>query len=260
MQLRDTVYEAIKRDIITGALQPGERLHEVQLAERFATSKTPVREALNRLVQDDLLAVFARVGYAVTPCTVEDAHAVFDFRAILEGAAVELAARYITDAELTQLATMAELDFEPRNTASYDLFFERNRQFHVVIAGASRNPHVTDAVVRVFDKVNRLLHYRLDLDASSVEHMRQEHRAIVGALERRDPETARQVMVSALIHSKEEVVKAMMAADVSATARRRAAGSKRPQAQAGRPSSPASGLAQPSSRPLPRRAARAVTQ
>src|SRR5436190_1701331 len=101
--LRDRVYAEIKEDILTGVLAPGQLLQEGQLAQRFKTSKTPVREALARLVQEDLLEAFPRVGYVVTDCTVEDAQAVLDFRAILEGAAIELAARYITEAELAQL-------------------------------------------------------------------------------------------------------------------------------------------------------------
>src|ERR1700733_8084427 len=125
--LSDRVYGEIKRDILSGAFGPRTHLREGELARRFSVSKTPVREALGRLVHEGLLEVFPRVGYAVAECSVADAQSILEYRAIIECAAVELAARYITDAELEQLEAMANLDVRPRQRATYDEFFSQNR-------------------------------------------------------------------------------------------------------------------------------------
>lgn len=195
--LRDSVYEGLKREIVTGALSPGEQIQEAQLAERFETSKTPVREALARLAQDGLLDVLPRVGYIVSSYTLEQAQALFDFRAILEGAAAELAARYVTEGELRQLDAMCELDYSSGQPSSYAAFFEVNRRFHLLVARASRISYLVDALDRIFDQVDRLLHIRLDLRASH-EQIAAEHRGVVVALRQRDPETARAAMLVGL--------------------------------------------------------------
>lgn len=214
--LRDSVYEGIRQDILSGVLAPGERIQEAPLAKRFETSKTPVREALARLVQEGLLEVFPRVGYVVTDCPVEDAQVVLEFRCILELAAADLAARYITDAELTHLEAMSELDFRSRDPLTYREFFEQNRRFHRVIARASRNRYLDEAIERVFDKVDRLLHYRLDLSESDVERMRTEHRALVSALRTRDHEKVRDAVLLGLDKTRDEVLEALMAGDQGA--------------------------------------------
>jgi DNA-binding GntR family transcriptional regulator len=213
--LSDRVYGEIKRDILSGAFGPGTHLREAELARRFSVSKTPVREALGRLVHEGLLDVFPRVGYAVTECSVGDAQSILEFRAIIECAAVELAARYITDTELEQLEAMANLDVRPRQRATYDEFFSQNRRFHLLIARASRNAELARAIAGLFDRVDRLLRYRLDIadEQSSLDEMREEHTALVDALRSRDPATARSTLVEALDRTRVHVLIALLAAD-----------------------------------------------
>lgn len=209
----DRVYAAVKRDILIGAVEPAEQLQEGELAKRYAVSKTPVREALNRLVHEGLLDVFPRVGYVVTECTVAEAQSIFEFRAILERAAVELAARYVTDTELEQLEAMACLEARPRQRATYEEFFIQNRRFHLLIATASRNSELVNAIAGLFDRVDRLLHYRLDVgdEGSSLEEMRREHLDLVRALRRRDADAALAALMDGLDRTRSEVLSALMA-------------------------------------------------
>ncbi|HEX4011636.1 MAG TPA: GntR family transcriptional regulator [Solirubrobacteraceae bacterium] len=205
MLLRDSVYEGLKFEIITGVLPAGEQIQEAQLAEQFETSKTPVREALARLAQEGLLEVLPRVGYIVRSYTLEQAQAIFDFRAILEGAAAELAARYITEGELRQLEAMCELDYRSGQPLSYTGFFERNRRFHLLVATASRISYLVEALDRIFDQVDRLLHHRLDLRAPDAQLI-DEHLAVVAALRRRDPDGAREAMLVGLNSTRDLVL------------------------------------------------------
>jgi DNA-binding GntR family transcriptional regulator len=130
---------------------------------------------------------------------------VFDFRAILEGAAAELAARYVTQGELQQLEAMCDLEYRSGEPLTYAEFFERNRRFHLLVATASRNRYLVETLERVFDQVDRLLHYRLDLEASA-EQMMGEHRVVVKALTDRDAEAARVAILSGLNTTRDEVL------------------------------------------------------
>jgi DNA-binding GntR family transcriptional regulator len=234
----DRVYAAVKRDILVGVLEPAERLQEGQLATRYAVSKTPVREALNRLVHEGLLDVFPRVGYVVTDCTVAEAQSIFEFRAILERAAVELAARYITDTELEELEAMANLEARPGQRSTYEEFFAQNRRFHLLIATASRNGELVNAIAGLFDRVDRLLHYRLDFgeEGSSLESMRSEHLDLLAALRARDADAALEALMDGLDRTRTDVLRALMAdagseSGASGSAPRR----RRPSRRADRP-------------------------
>src|SRR5260370_21550249 len=90
--LSKRVYQALKRDIITGVHPPGEALSEKDLAERYSSSRTPVREAAVRLQQDHLLKIIPNRGYFITKISVQDLTDLYDYRAAVEFACAELAA------------------------------------------------------------------------------------------------------------------------------------------------------------------------
>ena len=212
MLLRDSIHSVIKQEIISGELSAGDQLNEAEIARRFETSKTPAREALTRLAQEGLLTVLPRIGYIVTVTTAEQAQAIFDFRAILEGAAAELAAHYATEGELRQLKQICELDYQAEKAASYADFFDRNRRFHLLVATASRNPLLVDALEHLFDQINRLLHRRLE-NATGGEQMAADHRLVVDALSSRDPAGARAAMLTGLDRTRDAVLATLLHGD-----------------------------------------------
>ena len=85
--LAGQVYEAIKKDIISCALRPGQQIAQQQLAERYGAGITPVREALPKLTREGLVLTIPRFGYLVTTITISDVAEIFELRAILESAA-----------------------------------------------------------------------------------------------------------------------------------------------------------------------------
>jgi DNA-binding GntR family transcriptional regulator len=186
--LRDNIYATLRYEIIVGTLCAGVRLHEGALAERFGVSKTPVREALARLLQADLVESLPRVGYVVKDLTVEEAQQVLFFRGVLERASGPLAARYVTESELSRLEVLAEVTLDPNDPQAIDSFFHQNREFHLTIARATRNRYLLEATERVFDQVDRILRSRLGMNHDSIERMREDHRAVVDALRSSDVE------------------------------------------------------------------------
>src|SRR5918997_618134 len=124
--LTKRTYEALKQDVLTCALRPGAQIFEAELATRYGTSKTPVREALSTLVQEGLVQVLPRRGYLVAPITLRDVQEVFQLRLLLETAAAELAAEHITEEALRQLNALVEVRYTYRDRASYARFLRAN--------------------------------------------------------------------------------------------------------------------------------------
>lgn len=94
--LMEQVHDALRTQILTCAIRPGQELNEAEIAERFNISKTPAREALAALRQEGLVRSFPRRGYQVTPITFADMDELFDVRTILEAGAAELACTRLT--------------------------------------------------------------------------------------------------------------------------------------------------------------------
>src|SRR5262245_29592880 len=100
VSMKEGVYERLKVDLLAGRLRPGILLQEKQLAKTFGVSKTPIREALADLVKDRFVQLIPRKGYWVAPIELQEALDHIELRIVLECAAVELAAKRITPAQL----------------------------------------------------------------------------------------------------------------------------------------------------------------
>src|SRR4030081_1166057 len=114
-------YAAIRRSILEGALRPGERIVEQQLAEMLNVSRTPVREALLKLERENLVARIGR-GMAVRRYSSDEVRDIYNLRAHLESFAARLSADRITEGELTALSRIQdEMESEPFDTSQAEL-------------------------------------------------------------------------------------------------------------------------------------------
>ena len=130
------IYKELRRSIIVGRRQPGERLSMQALARHYGTSVTPVRDALQMLSQESLVTIKPRSGYFVTRITLKQLRDMLELREILEVVAVERATTRITEEQLTQLAHVHE-GYTGDDDESYDRYTDENRRFHYLIARAS---------------------------------------------------------------------------------------------------------------------------
>ena len=188
-RVADLVYERLREQILAGKLEPGARLRQVELAEEFEISQTPVREALARLASDGLVALRPRRGAEVVALSPREVEEVYELRALIEPYAVERAAEVASD---EQLATIRELAEVPEGLSPRELF-DRNRRFHRSLcegAGNGRLLQVIDGLwssvtaVRMFDA------YAVRGGAEVAATMADEHRAIADAVAKRDGATA----------------------------------------------------------------------
>lgn len=190
--LRDIVFETLRKAILDGDLKPGERVMEVQLAEKLGVSRTPVREAIRKLELEGLLEMIPRKGAYVADVSIKDVLNVLEVRASLEGLAASLAAERITEGEIASLRKSAE-EFETMNKNNdRDGMVQKDTEFHSVLLNAARNDKLLSIVESLSDYVQRfrLIYFT---EYSDAKNIMDDHRAILEAINERDGEKANRV-------------------------------------------------------------------
>ncbi|MFJ4286884.1 GntR family transcriptional regulator [Paenarthrobacter nicotinovorans] len=190
LSMRDSVYQALRSNILHGVYRPNDRLVERDIAADLQASRTPVREALLRLVSEGLV-VKGRNGLKVHEFTFEEVQEVYEVRAALEGYAGRLAAERATPDDIAGIQRITE-DQQARlrdEKLEVHNFVEMNDQFHDAIIAAARNARLTSLL-----RVNRTYFFNFRLAALYTKHQTaaalDEHQAILAAIARRDADEA----------------------------------------------------------------------
>jgi DNA-binding GntR family transcriptional regulator len=207
----ERLYAALKHAILTGRLAPGGRIVEAGLCEEFQVSRTPLREALNRLAQEGLLVLSPYKGYSVTPLTVAHFRELCELRRILEPGAAALAARRSTPALVAELEALAEITYTPGDAASYANYLRTNGLFHLRLARATGNGLLEGMVMSALDRHQRPCYLGLDggIDAATSS---REHFAIVAAIRAGDAAEAARLMEHHIASGEERICAALVAA------------------------------------------------
>lgn len=130
------VYARIRALILSGEMQPGQRLGQVDLAERLGVSRTPVREALRRLTGEGLVDFRDQRGFRVASLALDDVVRRLEVRLLLEPGAARLAAERCEPADIARL----EASIERERTATTAIgVHDASRDFHVELARATQN-------------------------------------------------------------------------------------------------------------------------
>jgi GntR family transcriptional regulator, rspAB operon transcriptional repressor len=183
------IYETLKADIVTCRIPPGAVLYERELAERFQTSKAPVREALKRLAEGRLIESRPSVGHFVSPVTLKDVRELFQMRQIIECGILAEVTRVATDDQLANLELLVGESFALDGEASRLRWHEQNVAFHAGIAALLRNERLVATMQTVLEGMYRLEYVNLSFRAET-DGMVRDHRGIVEALRLRDGDLA----------------------------------------------------------------------
>ncbi|CDZ61742.1 GntR family transcriptional regulator [Neorhizobium galegae] len=192
--LTEQVYDALRTQILTCVIRPGQELNEAEVAERFDISKTPAREALAALRQEGLVRSFPRRGYQVTPITFADMDELFDVRTILEAGAAELACTKLTPEQIDRLNSLADATYNQGEELSLATFIRSNREFHLAIAEATGNGRLVQLLTHQIDALERFFYLGAQLRDVNNETSVSHHQ-IVETLARRDQTAAREIMI-----------------------------------------------------------------
>lgn len=190
---RDLVRRRLRDDILSGRFQPGQRLRERELVERMGVSRTPIREALRTLELEGLVTTVPYKGPVVTLPTVDDARALYEVRAALEGQAVALLT-HRADGEVIRWLR-AHIAVAERALVRHDAegVLAANNAFHDALAAGSGNPLLQSMIANLRDRIVLLRVESLSHPGRRARSI-AEHRAIVRLIARRDPEAARRLV------------------------------------------------------------------
>jgi DNA-binding GntR family transcriptional regulator len=190
MPLAELAYQQLRTQILACELMPGSPITENATVERLGLGKTPVREAMLRLVQESFLLVTPRFGYTVAPITEHDVTEVFELREIAEVASVDLAIGKLGPTDVERLEQLCAIGYNAEDRDSILRYLALNAEFHRVIASASGNQRLADLVARLLDESQRMIHLGILLRPRSHE-AQQEHSALLSAVLEGDAERAR---------------------------------------------------------------------
>ncbi|WP_354004965.1 GntR family transcriptional regulator [Ramlibacter albus] len=192
----DKAYETLKHRVVGGRYAPGEQLKEEPLARELATSRTPVRAALKRLVDDGLATAEPGRGVRVAAWTESDIEETFALRGLLEAHAAELAARRggVALAErLDALNTEMEGAIEKGGRALPERLQKINAEFHRAIVGASGSPRLRTMLAGLIDMPVVIRSHFISTREDRLQSL-QHHRDVAAAVRAGDGDLARQVM------------------------------------------------------------------
>jgi len=206
--LNRLAFERIKRDVITGALEPGRQVTEAQLASRYALGKAPIRAALLGLSQEGFLRAIPRRGYLISPITMRDGQDIIQLRHLLEPMAARLAAGRVAEEQLERLEALCQVRYD-HSGGSSEGAVEAHRELHLIIARASGNQRLADTLAKLYDHVERLIY--LGVSRINPEEM-SGYRPLVAALAAGDADMAARLMVEQIELGRKRIVEALLSA------------------------------------------------
>lgn len=193
LPLRDVVFNTLRQAILRGELQPGERLMEIQLANKLGVSRTPIREAIRKLELEGLVLMIPRRGAEVAEITEKSLRDVLEVRSALEELAVELACERISDEDVDKLRVAAKEFEEVTKTEDVTALAEADVKFHDIIYFATDNQRLIQLLYNLREQMYR---YRVEyLKREEVyATLFTEHERIIESIAQRDKLAAKQVI------------------------------------------------------------------
>ena len=188
-RIADTLRETLEQGILTGEFADGERLDEVRLAERFSVSRTPLREAFQRLAASGLVELVPHRGAFVRHPAFAEVIEMFEVMAELEAMCGRLAARRVTDAQIDRIDATVIACESCAGAGDSDGYYRENEEFHHLIYAASGNGFLAAEAARLHRRLQPFRRMQLRLRGRLRQSL-DEHRQIARALRAGDSATA----------------------------------------------------------------------
>ncbi|NJM34854.1 MAG: GntR family transcriptional regulator [Rhodomicrobium sp.] len=183
----------IEQEILMFNFKPGERLDESRLAERFGTSRTPVREALRLLAAEGFVRIRTHRGAVVSGLSMAELIEMFEMMAIYEGVCARLAALHATPEELDQIQDAHELCRKRCEADDFEGYCLANAQFHEAIYRASHNSYLIRRTISTRNRLGAYRRFQLRRNNRLRESFR-EHESVLVAIRKGEAEDADRFM------------------------------------------------------------------
>jgi DNA-binding GntR family transcriptional regulator len=192
--LADTVYDALRRDILEREFDPGEPLTEKDLSQRYGVSRTPVREALAKLERDRLVRVVPKKGAFVHTASHDDIRELYQIREALEGLAVRLAAPRLDRGELSGFEARFHEIKARGPKATYTEVRALGEEFHGFLVKQAGNARLMETLEQIREQIRAVWTMSI-MAPRRVQGLIHEHLSLIDALKRPDVRRAERLMV-----------------------------------------------------------------
>lgn len=189
------IYEELRKQILTLKLKPGMPLDEVSLAAQFGLSRSPVRDALARLISEGLVTILPNRTLLVTPFEIEEFPNYIAALDLIQRVVTRLAAIQRTDDDLERIRAADAAYLAAVGTGDFQAMSEMNKAFHMTIAEAGKNPYFISYYEKLLGEGQRLLHLHFDYiisAASTTSRLGRDHDEIIEAIAARQADAAEQ--------------------------------------------------------------------
>ena len=203
--LHDQVAHRLRQMLVEGQIAPGAKLNERTLCELLSVSRTPLREAIKMLAAEGLVELLPNRGAIAVALTEADVLDTFEVMAGLEAQSGELAARRITGTELTEIKALHFEMMAAYTRRDLSGYYRLNAQIHQAINTAARNPVLSATYNRVNARL-QALRFRSNQDGDKWTAAVREHEQMVAALEARDSQAMRTVLLAHLANKRDVVI------------------------------------------------------
>jgi DNA-binding GntR family transcriptional regulator len=191
--LTEKAYQILVHKIVTLDLAPGSVLTESRLMQELKIGRTPIREAIQRLIAEGLVTHLHHRGMLVADLRAADVQQIYEFRAQIEGYAARLAASRMTAGALEELQRLhREMDRAVAD-ADAESFVAQDRRFHELLARGAGNRYVETVLLNIYNQHLRLWYYLFAKQGGLSETV-HEHQGLIAALVHRDPDEAESAM------------------------------------------------------------------
>ncbi|SIT38426.1 Transcriptional regulator, GntR family [Paraburkholderia ribeironis] len=186
------IYEELRKQILTLKLKPGAPLDEVSLAAQFGLSRSPVRDALARLISEGLVTILPNRTTLVTPFEIEEFPKYVSALDLIQRAVTRLAALHRTEADLARIRKADDTYMQAVDSGDFNAMSETNKALHMAIAHAANNPYFVGYYERLLGEGQRLLHLHFDFTVTSptAAKLGRDHADMIDAIARKDAEAA----------------------------------------------------------------------
>lgn len=203
VSLTDRAYAELVSAVVSGELAPGDKLTDRHLAEQLGVSRTPIREALQRMVQSGLAYPRGRAGWTVTVLKQRDVEELFELRSLLEPAGISHIIRERNAAAMSELVGFFDRFGDSVPADRYEEYFGIDRSFHSRIVALSGNGRIVAAYRNVELQIDLGRHRLLRGTRERVDQTLAEHRAIAAAIASGDEEQAMMKLAAHLSHGQQ---------------------------------------------------------
>lgn len=187
--LRDAAYEAIKHQIITCKFKPGECINEASVAKLLGFGRTPVHQALDRLMLEEMVDVIPRKGVIVKPVILSDVLQMVDVRLVNETYCAQLAAERADDADIKALEAIVGQARKAISDRNIQMMMMLDRDFHLALGHATKNNELTELIRKLNERSLRFWY----ISFTTPDHhnrFQEQHEAILAAVRNHDANRA----------------------------------------------------------------------